>query len=107
MKTQREEKLVVIIGRNRRVYARVYKLESYIPAFIGHCTQKEGEKSAREGFFIGKVELESSDGKTMVYRCHYEPMPEPVAQAYRERYELERRAREREEMRRRRVYAGF
>lgn len=114
MKKQRTERLVVVIGRNRRVYARVYKLESYIPAFLSHCVQKEGEKAAYEGFYASVVNLEKSDETTMVYRVSYVPMPDEVVAAYRAQRDRERCERERErrrmealEMRARLAYAGI
>ena len=47
------EYLAVVIGRNRRVYARVYKKESSVEKFALRCLDKEREKAKAEGILFG------------------------------------------------------
>lgn len=50
MKAQRKTQIVIVVGRNRRVYARAYKNMNFVPAFVQKCFIKEGLKAQSEGF---------------------------------------------------------
>lgn len=53
------EHIVTVVGRNRRVYTRVYKRDSNrITRMAEHYYQMEAQKSAREGFRVtGMTEI--------------------------------------------------
>lgn len=72
MKKTRPEVLAVVIGRNRRVYARVYKMINRIDAFSKHYYEMEIEKSREEGFCPVSMKLENPNNTTWVYRIQYQ-----------------------------------
>ena len=68
--------VATVIGRNRRVYSRVYKRNSdHIKRMAEHYRQMEAEKSAREGFRVtGMTELEPHESNgvcTRVFKVEY------------------------------------
>ena len=68
--------VATVIGRNRRVYSRVYKRNSdHITRMAEHYRQMEAEKSAREGFRVtGMTELEPHESNgvcTRVFKIEY------------------------------------
>lgn len=69
--TKRPEVLAVVIGRNRRVYARIYKMTNRIEAFSKHYYATETEKSREEGFRPVGMDVENHDG-IVIYRVKYE-----------------------------------
>ena len=72
MKSKREV-LAVVVGRNRRVYSRVYKMVNRIEAFSKHYYEMEKEKSRDEGF--RPVNMKVKEYKdTVVFRIQYEPI---------------------------------
>ena len=68
----RPEHLAVVIGRNRRVYARVYKLPQYIEKFSRHYLESERMKSHPEGFVPTGMVLERPTETTWIYRVQYQ-----------------------------------
>lgn len=72
MKYPRPENLAVVIGRNRRVYARIYKMTNRIEGFSEHYYKREIEKSREEGFRPIGMNLEKPNNTTWVYRVQYE-----------------------------------
>lgn len=72
MKKIRQENLAVVIGRNRRVYARVYKMVNRIDGFSKHYYNTEIEKSRDEGFRPTGMKLEKPNNTTWIYRVQYE-----------------------------------
>ena len=72
MKQARQENLVVVIGRNRRVYARVYKMIRYKDGMVEHYLQSERTKAGREGFMPTGVVLFRPNETTWLYRVQYE-----------------------------------
>lgn len=71
------EYVVVVVGRNRRVYTRVYKRDT--PARIGnmvaHYMASEREKSAPEGFKIVGVDMDrTTNPYHRVFRIRYAPI---------------------------------
>lgn len=75
MKKSRPENLCVVIGRNRRVYARVYKMLNRIDGFVAHYLEKEKTDCAckREGFRPVGVTLQRPTETVWVFRIQYEP----------------------------------
>lgn len=67
MKIPRTEKLVVVIGRNRRVYARTYKMEKSIEPFARRYFDREAQKAMEEGFIARDMTLYQPDEKTFIY----------------------------------------
>lgn len=72
MKKIRPENLAVVIGRNRRVYARIYKMVNRIEGFSKHYFETEIEKSRNEGFHPVSMRLEKPNDTTWVYHVQYE-----------------------------------
>lgn len=72
MKNARPENLAVVIGRNRRVYARIYKMVNRIDGFSKHYYATEIEKSRDEGFRPVGMRLEKPNDTTWVYHIQYE-----------------------------------
>lgn len=70
-----EEHLAIVVGRNRRVYARIYKgipsLEKNIRRMSEHYLASEREKSASEGFAPDGMTLERPNDTTWVFRVSY------------------------------------
>lgn len=71
---KRDEHLAVVVGRNRRVYARVYKMTNRIDAFSTHYYETEIEKSREEGFRPVGMVLEKPNETTWIFRVSYEPI---------------------------------
>ncbi len=71
MKTHRPQHLAVVIGRNRRVYARVYQMPRYIEAFSQHYLESERRKAFDEGFIPVGLSLEKPNDLTWIYRVEY------------------------------------
>ena len=64
--------LAVVIGRNRRVYARTYKRNnSYITKMANHYKQMEVQKSACEGFRVVGMTDESPNENMRIFRIQY------------------------------------
>lgn len=70
--TDRNDLCVIVIGRNRRVYARMYKTEKRIAEFSRHCCHKEIEKSRKEGFRPFCTSLERPNDTTWIFHVQYE-----------------------------------
>ena len=64
--------LAVVIGRNRRVYARMYKKENSIARFSRDYFEKERGKSEREGFRPVDMTMERPNETTWVFHIRYE-----------------------------------
>lgn len=75
MKTPRPEHLAVVIGRNRRVYSRVYKMVNRIDGFAKHYLEKEKYdcEYKHEGFRPTGLTLEKPTETMWVFRVQYEP----------------------------------
>lgn len=71
-KQQKSEVLAVVIGRNRRVYARIYKRISCIEGFSKHYYESEIRKSYDEGFRPVGMKLDKPNDTTWVYHVQYE-----------------------------------
>lgn len=69
------EHVAIVVGRNRRVYARVYKptsrMEWYIKRFSKHYLESERSKSFFEGFAPSGMTLERPNDTTWVFRVSY------------------------------------
>ena len=70
MKVPRTDKCAVVIGRNRRVYARGYKMEKAIFAFAERYMRRESEKSVPEGFMPEGMDFEKH-GETYIFKIRY------------------------------------
>ena len=74
MKTPRPTITAVIVGRNHRVYARLYKMEKPMFVFAEKCFQKEVRKAPEEGFRATSITHEMLNGITHKFTVHYEPI---------------------------------
>lgn len=85
MKADRPTHLAVVIGRNRRVYARIYKMVNRIDAFSKHYYAAEIEKSRAEGFIPVNMKLEKPNDTTWIFRISYNEI-NPVNELIKEEY---------------------
>lgn len=73
-----EEHLAIVVGRNRRVYARMYKetprMQDYIRRFSEHYYETEQHKSYGEGYHPASMVLEKPNDTTWVFRISYHPI---------------------------------
>ena len=70
------EIVAVVVGRNRRVYARVYKRNNpdRIGKMVAHYMASEREKSAPEGFRVVGVDKDpTSNDYHWIFRLRYAP----------------------------------
>lgn len=67
--------LAVVIGRNRRVYARVYKTPRRIKDMVEHYRQLENEKAMNEGFCVTGMEDISANDHVRIFRAQYGTEP--------------------------------
>ena len=72
------EHIAIVVGRNRRIYARVYKettrMEDFIKRFSEHYMESERCKSRIEGFVPSGMTLTRPDETTWVFRVEYQPI---------------------------------
>lgn len=71
MKNPRTEKLVVVVGRNRRVYGRTYKMDKSIPEFAARYFDRESKKGLEEGFTAVDMTLYQPNDTTFIYTVVY------------------------------------
>ena len=71
------EYVVVVVGRNRRVYTRVYKRDNpnRIENMVVHYMASEREKSTPEGFMVVGVDMDrTTNPYHRVFRIQYAPI---------------------------------
>lgn len=71
MKTPRTEKLAIVVGRNRRVYGRTYKMDKSIPEFAARYFTREAKKGLEEGFTATYMTLYQPNENTFIYTVVY------------------------------------
>ena len=71
MKTPRTTKVAVVIGRNKRVYARGYKMEKSIKPFAERYLQREAERAKEEGFIPCGMDFSRPDDTIYEYVIRY------------------------------------
>lgn len=74
MKVSRTDKTVVVIGKERRVYARIYKKQSSIPLFVRKAFLKDCEKAKGTAFKPVAVGECIQHGDLYEYHIIYEPV---------------------------------
>ena len=72
MKNPSTEKCAIVIGRNRRVYARTFKKESSIFAFAERYLPRESRKSIPEGFKPIGMDFCKLDDTTYRFKIRFE-----------------------------------
>ena len=72
MKVPRTDKTAVVIARNRRVYARVFKMDKALFAFAERYMTREAKKSIPEGFRPIGLSLDRF-GDTYIFKIDYVP----------------------------------